>query len=224
MRIINISKQPRYFSYSSKAGKTLAPGEGSMNLPLETVFNKLLWKDLSAGNVMLKLSDEDRAFIGSILTEDGKPIPEIKVDAAPTRKDKIAAKAALVKEAREKAAAKAATLKGLKINPGGATGQPLFGPDSSKDTAEPPIPVVIPGQAGKLSLQELKQHNKGVARKIERIERAPAPKGVPMNPRGGIPGQPIFGQGAGPGTGNEGHGKPGPNTMTDAASLLGGRV
>lgn len=215
MRIINVCLKPRYFSYASKVGKTLLAGEQSQDISLQTIFNGVLWKDLEAHNIQLKLSDADKTLLAKIVAEDAKPVPIItEIDKPLTSREKAKVKALKLSLIRDAAARKAAIINKLPLNPGGATGQPVFGPR----TVESAIPSVLPGQPK--SLEDLKRHNKAVPKEVKRAE---VPANVPMNPRGAALGQPIFGRGAGAGTGDEGVGKVGKNTMADAATLLGSR-
>jgi hypothetical protein len=109
-------------------------------------------------------------------------------------------------------AKKEASLRHIRRNSGGATGQPIFGSD---DKAA--IPVVVPGAA--VSLDQLLKHNEGV-----KIKKAVPPKDIPINQSSVAPGQPIFSMGAGPGTANEGVGKPTQETKERIKSGRGGRV
>jgi hypothetical protein len=218
MRIINISSNPRYFSYASKAGKLLAPNDSSNELPFIVIHNSLLWADLKAGNVRLTLSQADRDFIGNVLREDAKT-PVVTVSQVPAKlltsrekRQQAAREERLAREAME--AKKAASLQHLKRNVGGATGQPQFGKD---EAGAPVIPVVTPGKT--VSLEQLKQHNKGV-----QVKQAEVPKNIPINPRGGVLGQPIFSPGPGPGTENRGVGRATEATQERIKQGRGGRV
>jgi hypothetical protein len=201
MRITNISRNPRYFSYASTAGTTLKPGEMSIELPLTTIHNTSLWKDIDSGWVKLTLNEADKLFIDKLLratVADAVTEVETKANKQTTRQ-RNQQQAKLRRIAREAAAAEIRRKAPKLMNPGGSTGQPIFG----KDT---PIPVV---EAGKTeSLEQLKRHNVGVERK-----RAAVPSGVPINPEGSIPGQPVFSTGAGPGTENRSTGKAIPTTV-----------
>ena len=153
MRIINTAKGPRYMQ---GVNKSLKPGEATRELPLETVFSKSFWKQVDNGLITFKLNDDDKAMIARILGVDAKPLPEIKpneiVHPATARKQAIA-----LAEARAKVKAKIGLLQAVpKVNPACVQGTPSFG-------GEEPIPVVMPGQA--VSLEQLKRHNQGVAKK-----------------------------------------------------------
>jgi len=76
MRIVNVLPDPRHYSYASTAsgGKTLKSGEISPELPLSTIHNQLMWKDIATVKIQLQLSDSDREFIAKLLVEADKPI------------------------------------------------------------------------------------------------------------------------------------------------------
>jgi len=201
MRITNILPNPRYFSYASNVGTTLKPGETSIELPFTCIHNPVLWKDINGGCVKLTLNEADKLLLDNILrVTAANDVPKIQTQACKqTTRQRRQQQAKLQREARE---AEAATIKKRApklMNPGGATGQPIFG----KDT---PIPVVELGKAE--SIEQLKRHNMGVE-----LKRATVPAGVPINPPGSVIGQPVFSPGAGPGTENTGVGNPIPSTL-----------
>ena len=76
MRVVNVTSQPRHFSYASTGdgGRTLKSGEKSPELPLERLFNPLVLRDIEAGTTQLQLSTEDRLFIEKVLAYGEKPI------------------------------------------------------------------------------------------------------------------------------------------------------
>lgn len=217
MRIRNVSSFSKYFSYASKSGKTIEAGAQSIELPFETLHNKTLWVDIDVGNVKLILSDQDRAFMARIMAADAKTVSAAAPAAAPKARKQLAKerRERFVKtyESQQKLAAQ-----GVKINAGGPSGQPQFGSDSIIEAPKrgSAIPNVITGKPA--SLEDIKRHNQAV----RQIKRANPPPGVPMNPPGLQPGQPAFSQGVGPGNEDQGVGRKGPDTMANAASLLGG--
>jgi hypothetical protein len=221
MRITNITSFSKYFSYASKAGKTIMPGESSAELPFETLHNKNLWVDINAGSVKLTLGDNDREFIARIMSADAKvPVKVVASSTTKTRKQIVADRRANFQKTQESLNRLAA--KGVKINYGGASGQPQFGQDTIVTPPMPhkgsAIPNVITGTPP--SIDDIKRHNQAV----KQVKRAAIPANVPMNPRGVLPGQPSFSQGVGPGNEDQGVGRKGPDTMANAAALLGGRL
>ena len=86
MRIVNVMPTPRHMSYggSAEGGRTYRPGETGPELPLETLHHPLLWKDIAANRVQLRLSDEDLAFLAKVNAEHTRPIVQQK----PVRKPK----------------------------------------------------------------------------------------------------------------------------------------
>jgi|LakMenEpi03Aug12_release.lakeMendotaPanAssembly.Ray.scaffolds.fasta_scaffold149811_2 hypothetical protein len=201
MRITNILPNPRYFSYANTVGTTLKPGETSIELPLTAIHNTSLWKDIDGGCVKLTLNEADKLFLNKLLrVTAADAVPEVKTKAGKqTTRQRRQQQAKLQRIAREAEAAEIRKKAPKLINPGGATGQPVFG----KDT---PIPVVELGKAE--SLEQLKRHNHGVE-----LKRATIPTGVPSNPAGSAAGQPVFSPGPGPGTENKGIGKAIPTTV-----------
>lgn len=201
MRITNILPSPRYFSYANTIGTTLKPGETSIELPLTAIHNPSLWKDIDGGCVKLTLNEADKLFLNKLLrvtAPDAAPAIQTKaVKQTPRQRRQQQAK--LQRIAREAAAVERKKKAPKLMNPGGATGQPIFG----KDT---PIPVVESGKAE--SIEQLKRHNHGVE-----LKRATVPAGIPINPMGTAVGQPVFSPGAGPGTENAGIGKAHPSTL-----------
>lgn len=86
MRIINITAGPMYCTYARQlaGGTILQSGQHSSELGLMMVHTQLLQKDLKAGKIALRLSEEDHAFIANLLAYDRR---EIKI-ARPLRKEK----------------------------------------------------------------------------------------------------------------------------------------
>ena len=206
MKIVNICKSPRYYSYASSAGRTLQPNESSPDLPLQLVFEPVFWRDVEAKNIQFQLSGADRQFIQRLL--DHSDLPVIEVKAIESTNAKQRAKNTRKKEQIMRKP-KPQKVLNVPINPGGATGQPVYGETKKA------IPTLLTDKPK--SLEDIKAHN-------EAVKRAPAPAGVPMNPRGVRPGQPIFGRGAGPGTEDTGAGKENADTKQDRKAFMGSRV
>jgi len=95
MRVINVLPDPRHYSYASTGfgGKTLEPGNPSAELPLDKVHHELLWRDVLAGKIQIRLSGEDREFIKQLLAEADRPINVQKPPEKPKPKPKPKKKA-----------------------------------------------------------------------------------------------------------------------------------
>lgn len=156
MRIMNVMGVPRFFTYVGKHGRTLKAGEQSPALPYETALHKLFKADVNAGKIKVTLSQAELEHMKWLVaaheaeTKKAEPVKQL----TPLEKAK-ALRMAQIQKDKEKLMAK-----GL-LNPGGATGQPYFGPKA--EAPGPAIPEVMPGQA--LSLAQLKAHNAAYAGK-----------------------------------------------------------
>ena len=95
MRIINVLPGPRHYSYASTGfgGKTLASGASSAELPLEKVHGDILWKDINAGKIQIRLSEVDRDFLKRLLKEADRTIEVQKLPAKPKPQPKPKRKA-----------------------------------------------------------------------------------------------------------------------------------
>lgn len=76
MRIVNTTNAPLFCSYTTKSGtgRTLVSGQMSADLPFDTLSLPLLWKDIGAGKIAIRLSEEDRKHVERILKADEQPI------------------------------------------------------------------------------------------------------------------------------------------------------
>lgn len=85
MRIINTSGMPLYLSYGTrlKGGITLEPNAQTTELPIETLHNKQLWKDVEAKKVQFKLGEGDHLFFKRVLEQDSRTVqvvaPKVQV-------------------------------------------------------------------------------------------------------------------------------------------------
>ena len=68
MKIINTSSYPRVINYAK--GRNMASGTWSADLPLETIHNPMLQKDLANGVAALRLSDADKDFLRRVTDYD----------------------------------------------------------------------------------------------------------------------------------------------------------
>ena len=99
MRIVNILGSPLYLSYGTKTkgGITLQPNDQTtVELSIETIHHKQLWKDVESNKVQFTLCDDDRKFIQRVLDHANQPVrrvepksrtpapkPEVNVKPAP---------------------------------------------------------------------------------------------------------------------------------------------
>ena len=95
MFIINTASFARTISYTKD--QHLRPGQMSRPLPIETIHNKMLWKDLGNGFAVVRLTEEERDFLKRVLNLDALPAdvqPVKKVDppkAPPPKNNPVAA-------------------------------------------------------------------------------------------------------------------------------------
>lgn len=87
MKVVSVRAEPRYYSYAGSApgGRTLRPGDESPDLSLEKIFHPILLRDLEAGNIQIRLSDDDRRQLERMLAEDSKPIRVKSLPAQPPK-------------------------------------------------------------------------------------------------------------------------------------------
>ena len=76
MRIINVTPGPLYCTYARQlaGGTILQSGQQSSELSLGTIHTPVLQKDLRAGKIALRLSEEDHQFINDLLAYDRREI------------------------------------------------------------------------------------------------------------------------------------------------------
>lgn len=95
MKIINVQNHPQYFSYASTTagGKTLTAGQESPDLPLNRIHIDVFQKDLKEGKIQIRMSENDKAYMGLLMAEDKKPINVKKLPVASPRPRKTVKKA-----------------------------------------------------------------------------------------------------------------------------------
>lgn len=78
MRVINLSSYPRVMGYAN--GRNVPSGGFTTELPITTLNNPALWKDINNGQASFRLSDADKEFLIKVATVDAN---EYKVQSLP---------------------------------------------------------------------------------------------------------------------------------------------